>query len=87
MINYQIIEQPKTLTPYFVEHNETGERAICELIRGTWQRIDSKDKLFFAYEHEAIATHEAHICPNCNEYAAFPGKYGENDWCENCIPF
>ena len=86
MINKKIIEQPKPLTPYFVEHNDTGEREVCELVRGVWQRVNGTP-LFFAYENDAVATHEAHICEECGKWAAFPGKYGDSEYCENCVPF
>lgn len=78
----QIIEEPIPLAPYFVEHNETGERAVCELIRGAWQRIEGTP-LFFAYENNAVAVAAAHVCENCGEWALRPaGKY-----CENCVPW
>lgn len=87
MINYQIIENPRPLMPYFVEHNDTGEREVCELFRGTWQRVIPTGKLFFGYEKDVVAAAEAHVCPNCQEWAMYPAKYGNNHYCENCVPF
>lgn len=86
----QIIENPKPLTPYFVESDETGERVVCELIRGVWQRVDSTP-LFFAYEHDDIeVVAEAHKC-ECGEWCMYPMKFGTSEaydiYCENCAPF
>ena len=87
MYERRVIEKPEPLRLYFVEHNETGEREVCSLIRGAWNRIHAKGGLFFAYQNQAVAVSEAHPCGNCSQWCMYPMKFGEDNCCEICMQF
>lgn len=80
-----IIENPEPLRLYFVEHNETGERDVCSLVRGVWNRVHLENgKLFFAYQSQAVAVSEAYPCENCGKWCMYPMSFKNHSHCENC---